>query len=180
MWIKTPENYVNSALFGVGQYFNAASSFAFANRVPVAGTVRFEFSVSNTDYRIWSAPATTGWRHVAVIYGGGTLALYINGVIQSPGGGGGAFTRSIPSSSNNYRIGRDSGARYFTGNMADVREYNRVLSGSDVALLASGIHVPLGLVGWWMTDADDVSDYSGSGKNGTNYGSAYSSDGPLD
>lgn len=33
---------------------------------------------------------------------------------------------------------------------------------------------------WWLTDNDDVLDYSGNGNHGTNNGSTYSTDGPFD
>jgi len=70
---------------------------------------------------------------------------------------------------------------YFTGNLADGRFYSRAISASEVADLAAGTDIDsTGLEGWWLLNDDDVLDYSGNGNDGTNYGSTYSTDGPLD
>ena len=48
------------------------------------------------------------------------------------------------------------------------------------AAIIAGTNVSDGLVGHWLTNTDDVLDWSGNENHGTNNGSIYSTDGPLD
>lgn len=75
---------------------------------------------------------------------------------------------------------RPGAGRLWVGNIADVRFYNRALSGSEIADIYAGAHVADGLIGWYLVDSDDVTDWSGSGNSATNYGSTFSTDGPFD
>lgn len=71
--------------------------------------------------------------------------------------------------------------RHFDGNLADIRLYSRAITSSEAADLAAGTDIDdTGLEGWWLLNNDDVLDYSGNSRDGTNYGSTYSTDGPLD
>ena len=179
-WVKLDAGFSASEIFTCGTYYYPNKSFGFSVRRIYLGIQRFQFSIANTDYGHWQQTESNSWQHVAVCYGSGSLDFYLNGVTQFPGGAGGSFTRSIPESSNLYRIGNGSSSQYFPGKLADVREYNKVLSSGEVSDIYSGVDISSGLVGWWLTDTDDVLDHSGSGNNGTNYGSTYSTDGPFD
>lgn len=81
---------------------------------------------------------TTGtWMHVACVYNGATVKIYINGVEV----GSAARTGAVTTSTRNVRIGgRDTSdpAEYFSGNIDDVRIYNRPLGASEVQMLAEG------------------------------------------
>ena len=81
------------------------------------------------------------------------------------------------------RIGRlgdftTANVHYADGLIADVRIYDKELSSAEVQDIADGTHIETNLVGWWLTDNDDVLDYAGT-NDGTNNGSTYSTDGPL-
>jgi len=65
----------------------------------------------------------------------------------------------------------------FTGNIADVRLYDKILSDAEVSELYAGTNITTNLVGHWLTDADNVLDAAGT-NHGTNYGSKYSYDNP--
>lgn len=100
----------------------------------------------------------------------------------------GAYANSTPipraastfTSTAEWQFGRLT-KYYFTGNLADGRFYSRAISTIEIADLAAGTDIDsTGLEGWWLLNDDDVLDYSGNGNDGTNYGSTYSTDGPLD
>jgi len=120
------------------------------------------------------------WYHVAVAYTPSThLKLYIDGVED------GSNTTSIPSSIYNstapFCIGSlDNTQQYFDGHIADVRIYDADIGATQIANLAAGTDYQTNLVGWYLTDNDDVEDYAGDLGDGTNNGSTYSTDGPLD
>lgn len=120
---------------------------------------------------------TTGtWYHVAGSYDGDTLRAFINGVQV----GATAFTGSIvPPSAYPITIGRlsDQGqpaARYWSGNIDEVRIWNRALSQSEIfarksAHLDTSV-VQNGLVGYYRFNegtGTTLNDLSGSGNNGS-------------
>jgi hypothetical protein len=140
-----------------------------------------EFSVGST-YKTYNFAEVVDWVHLAVSYSNITdqLKVYKNGVQVGSGLQGGTYI-DVPASAFNYKIGENSsGMNDFSGGIADLREYDREITGAEVADIYAGTHVSSGLIGWWLTDTDDVLDHSGSGNNGTNNGSTYSTDGPLD
>jgi len=71
--------------------------------------------------------------HVAGVYDGATLTIYINGVQAAQGPGNGA---PIPTSTQKLRIGADSlGGCLFSGMIDEPRVFNRALTGDEVAQL---------------------------------------------
>jgi hypothetical protein len=78
------------------------------------------------------------------------------------------------------KIGLSESSYYLDGQIADFRIYNRAITLPEIVQLESGYHVQDDLLFWLITDTDDVLDWSGYGNHGTNYGSTYSTDGPLD
>jgi hypothetical protein len=69
--------------------------------------------------------------HVAGVYNGSTLAVYINGVLSNeiP-----TTLTSIPVSSNSFRIGADStGGSLLNGVIDEPRVFNRALSAAEIA-----------------------------------------------
>ena len=133
---------------------------------------------SSIDYdSTGSETLVTGqWQHVAMtVSSDDGLRGYVNGIEDNAVSGG-----NITTPSATWRIGRDQIGRYWDGLLSSVRLYNRVLSAGEIETLASNGDVTSGLVGHWLTDYDDVLDYSGNGNDGTNYGSTYSTDGPFD
>jgi hypothetical protein len=76
------------------------------------------------------------WVHVAATFQSGTLALFINGVqVDNYFVGGGA---TLVNSSMELRFGsRADGTQRLHGDLDDVRVYQRALSPSDIAVLAT-------------------------------------------
>jgi alpha-L-arabinofuranosidase len=84
-----------------------------------------------------STPAVPDqWQHLAGVYGGGTLSLYVNGILQ----------QSVPyttpwTAGGHFAIGRGKFAGqpvdFFAGAIDDVRAYPTPLSGDVIAALAS-------------------------------------------
>jgi len=78
---------------------------------------------------------TGSWVHVAGVYDGSQIRLYVNG---APDGTGPA-TGPIPTNNLTLKIGNAHGAVVpFNGLIDDVRIYNRALSAADIQALASG------------------------------------------
>ena len=84
------------------------------------------------------------WTHVAATYNstGGILTLYVNGIADLTVGAGipvpGPGTAPL-------LIGEAQGAHAFTGNIDEVRVYNRALTADEVDLLRTGQEAPSGL-----------------------------------
>lgn len=116
------------------------------------------------------------WQHVTITYNGSSSwEWFLNSSSE-----GTATHANNPDTDfiyigHGYAFELNGGSR-----IADVRLYDSVISSGDISSIYSGTHVSSGLIGWWLTDNDDVLDYSGNGNDGTNNGSTYSTDGPFD
>jgi hypothetical protein len=97
------------------------------------------FAANNNSNPVTYTCATDTWIHVAGVYDGSTLKLYINGVLH----GEAAFpTATLNTGSQSIDIGgRYTGDLYFKGYMASARIYNRVLTDSEIAELAKEFNV---------------------------------------
>jgi hypothetical protein len=128
--------------------------------------------------------STGTWYHVAAVYSktGGTTG-YVNGLIDASTSTSCGFLSVAGSNATN--IGRDPvAANYFTGAIADVRIYNRVLSQQEIlsiALSQRPIPITDGQLGWWVLDdhhlgeafinGQPIVDRSGNGISGVPSGS---------
>ncbi len=116
----------------------------------LTGSAGFEFSLStsssgqnvflrlnnNSSARINSSskyPIDGTWIHAAATYDGATLRMYINGV---PDGTPVPISVTIGSNTSPLSIGGIA-TRYYTGQVDEVRLYNRALSASEIEALAS-------------------------------------------
>jgi hypothetical protein len=108
-----------------------------------SGALTFTKAYATSDLRATSGALLTAstWQHVAATWDGKPastgVVLYINGqpVIQ---GGASAQGPTPADAVYDLTIGNDSGAgRGFTGDIDDVRIYNRVLSATEIAALAN-------------------------------------------
>lgn len=122
------------------------------------------------------------WAHVCLTWDGDDLVMYVDGSATTAN-----YTGLTPDSSGlTGYIGRfTSGTGVvndrWIGLIADARIYSRAISAAEAANLAARTDISsTGLEGWWLLNDDDVLDYSGNGNDGTNFGSTYSTDGPLD
>ena len=118
------------------------------------------------------------WHHVAGVYDGSQLLLYVDGQLDN------AVTASGTMDTNGSFVyfGNNAGAsgRYFSGRMDDVYIYDTALNAASVLALAQGSQL-----GWWKLDessglsAGDESAYGNDG-NLTNMGGTEWTTGRID
>ncbi|MEQ8707191.1 MAG: LamG-like jellyroll fold domain-containing protein [Phaeodactylibacter sp.] len=119
-----------------------------------------------------------GWHHLAAVYGGGTLILYVDGKFIS------TVNVDITSDDATYAIGsRRDQTGFFNGNIDDVRLYNRLLPQSEL-ILTKDITVSKnteGIVAYWKFDEGrgrKAFDLSNNGIDAAINSATFSSDTP--
>ena len=124
-----PVNYVKiCTLYGDGFYYIPGTDIC----LKLGGYVRAQFYYNYGQNATGAATVTDGmWHQVAVSrQDGGRVALYIDGKIDGDGNSGSGDVAGNPYV---FFCGVDaSGGHYFTGAMDDVRQYDRVLTPSEV------------------------------------------------
>jgi hypothetical protein len=124
---------------------------------------RWAFSRANTDTAnapgsgalSSAAPAVGQWTHLVGVYdsSAGTVALYVNGVLQNSA----TYTSAMPSSGP-FVVGRGwyngAACNPFLGSVSDVQLYQRALSATDVSTLANAaapaaVNTPTPPAGLW-------------------------------
>jgi hypothetical protein len=106
----------------------------------------FEFAVQTTVNRNWVQSSVTpvqgAWQHVAGVYDGSTLTIYVNGTPSGTASLTGGIV--VPSSAYQLDIGRwafsSETFRSFAGDVDEVGVYNTALSASDVAVAMHATH----------------------------------------
>ena len=110
---------------------------------------------------VWQVRSSSGaglalntWYHVAATYdGSSTVAMYVNGSLITSFCTSGTCTGALGTNADTLVIGRagDYLGEYFNGKLDDIRMYNRVLSSTEIASLASGINAlhPVNASGSW-------------------------------
>jgi hypothetical protein len=69
------------------------------------------------------------WTHLAAVYGGGSLRLYVNGALASTL----ALSASMPASASPLRIGGNAvWPEWFAGLIDELRVYNRALTQPEI------------------------------------------------
>ncbi|MDZ4227745.1 MAG: LamG domain-containing protein [Candidatus Levybacteria bacterium] len=138
-----------------------------------------------TDNTLTTSPTDAyndgNWHHVVgVVKRGVELRIYVDG--SSAGSTPSTLETSI-SGSNIFEIGGETTtAQLFTGQIDDVRIYNRALSATEVTALHQeydpGIQISnlqKGLIGWWKMDGD-AKDVTPNSNNGTVTGAVLTTD----
>lgn len=141
---------------------------------------KFEFALQTTIGRKYiqsnTKPVAGQWYHVAGVYNGSTMSLYINGNLEAQANHSGnikAYEPSFQTMIGQWAYNSEV-YRRFAGSLDDVTIYNKALS--NVELIermedADMITFPdAGLVGAWKFDEEDgevVVDYSGFDYDGT-------------
>ena len=186
-WLKA-ETLLNAAVFnhnvGTGNQrsvgitaFADTSLQAFVNP---SGEAVDNFS-ANSSTGVYS---TGTWVHVALVFTPSTsLELFIDGVSAAVNNV--AVPAAVHDSTADIGIGANgAGAAPFNGKMADCRIYDAVLTAANIAeIVAGNTFDDTNLIGWWLTNNDDIDDYAAvphDAVEGAGSSSAYDTDGPLD
>lgn len=105
------------------------------------------------------------WYHVAAVWNGATVKIFVNGVLDNTPA---ARTGTIGADTRALYIGGHPGADQFDGMIRDVRLYNRAINDADVQKLA-------GTLGYWKFSEGSgttAADTSGQSNNATLSGGA--------
>ncbi len=199
----TIEAWINASAWGFSMAQNSifcthgwtSGEQGFVLRAGGSGILSFNFAGLDSlsvpsSWQEVTSPVNTlqlnTWTHVAGTFSGTELKLYVNGLQV----GSSLFTGSIVASTYGAKIGKladDSQVpgRYFSGNIDEVRLWDRALSASEL-LASANQHIDptgaAGLVGYWRLNegsGTSVADL-GSGSNaGTIIGANWSLDVPF-
>jgi hypothetical protein len=174
-WIKTPTP--SAAQQGIIERF-AASNGGYALRL-AAGKLQF-FTLQNAttfDYVEGGSVITTGWHHVAGVWDGTQLRLYLDGVLTglknssfAPGTG-----------TNSLKIGGrgDDASFKFNGLIDEARVTAAAVYTGMSFTVQQQLASVTGTRGLWKFDNQSTADASGNGNTGSLTGGAtYSSDVP--
>lgn len=92
----------------------------------------------------YTFPAANAWYHVAMVRSSGTIKFYVNGIQTA------STSASVPTTPTVFRIGSQTGIRYFNGRIDDVRIYNYVRSQNNIITDMSGyVPRPAPPISWW-------------------------------
>jgi len=144
------EKWTNGASAINGYMFRLAWSNA-GNNVPT-------FTLGDGTTQVGAAtgtPLTNGqWTHVAGVYDGANLLIYVNGVSSAI-----TSNTTVPTNANTMELhlGSDYGSNVFTGNIDDARIYNRGLTQSEIQILQSGQAAPTGFTAAGGNQQNDLS-----------------------
>ncbi len=153
-------------------------SEGYVLRCGQGGRLSFNLALNNNSqwYEVQSsAVMSTGkWYHVAGVYDGSTMKIYLNGeMIQSTSQTGSITSTTVPVKIG--EIARSSGGRNFNGKIDEARIWRTALSDTLIRRYmcrkVDNTHPKFNdLVGYWNLDegtGSTVTDLSGKGNNGT-------------
>jgi len=118
--------------------------------------------------------ASNVWTHIAAIYDGEKMKLYLNGLFMAET----EDTRDLPEFPRNLTFGAYSDfSSFLNGALDEMRIYNRALTAQEAEEAYKGnFENEAGLVGLWHFDegsGDIAYDTSGQGHNGTIFGATW-------
>lgn len=157
----TIEGWINASAFGGGRRLVDKITPATSNGylIQLLGDKVNFIAGPNNLISVQSLFANT-WTHVAGVYDGVTMRIFVNGVEDASGGGSGA----IPANANPLRIGIDQdGNNAFSGVLDEFAIYGRALSQSEIRSIVdagaagkcpSCAPVQVGLSDWWTADGN--------------------------
>ncbi|MFT3935295.1 MAG: DUF1735 and LamG domain-containing protein [Chitinophagaceae bacterium] len=77
--------------------------------------------------------STGQWYHVAVVYDGSTISLYVNGVLDNYTDAGAGGVNLTDSYSGGFHIGFSAGGRLLNGNVSEARVWTTALTANQLA-----------------------------------------------
>jgi flagellar hook assembly protein FlgD len=137
--------------------------------------LRAHRNLGNTLYYLdFSVTLTTGvWYHVAQVFDGTNLKIYLNGELKAEGPGSTLSYSNTTDSAVMGRLWSSTDSEKLSGSLDEVALYKRALTTAEIA---TSYNKGLGRVALWHMDGD-WTDASGNGRNGTAYnGAAFSTD----
>ncbi|HKU77549.1 MAG TPA: LamG-like jellyroll fold domain-containing protein [Pyrinomonadaceae bacterium] len=173
----TVEAWVKPTSIGSYQYLVSRESFSQAGTgggyeltLNNLGKARFDLYHSPTTYTPVignTVLSTDTWHHVAGVWDGSFMRLYVDGVLDATVNSGNAPA----SGTSSLKLGRNSGGGYFSGLIDEVRVSNAAIYSSNFTpqphLTASS-----STKGLWKFDSQSTADSSGNGNNGALQGNA--------
>jgi hypothetical protein len=112
--------------------------------------------------------STGKWYHVAVIYNGSTMSLYVNGVLDNYADASSGGINLTDSYSGGFHIGFSAGGRYLNGYVSEARVWTKALTPKE--LQNNLCYVPPtspNLLAYWRFNGDitgnNVTDLTGHG-----------------
>ncbi|MBS3072192.1 LamG domain-containing protein [Candidatus Pacearchaeota archaeon] len=172
-WVKL--NGLNGYQTIAGRWGVTGQQYKLGATVAGVGTPFLDISGtgSNDNYRVTASSITAGtWNHIAGVYNGTDIIMYLNGEISQ-----GTLTGTVPSSAFGNPAQLSLGAQInmanlFNGSIDEVTIFNRSLTAGEILALynngTNGTHnsVTNGLVGQWnMDDTTNVKVLDSSGNN---------------
>lgn len=181
----TVEAWIKPNSIGAYQHVASRETFGAAGTgggyeltVNNLGKLRFDVFHSHNTYTpvIGNTVLTAGqWYHVAGVFDGSQMRLYVNGVLDATV----SNSNGPASGTSSLKLGRNSGGNYFNGLIDEVRISNTALYTTNFTPqmhLAASANTK----GLWKFDSDSVADSSGNSNNGSlQSGAAYSGDIPT-
>jgi Tol biopolymer transport system component len=178
-WVKTNRPSAAQGIierYGIGP----ASNGGYALRFYSGGKLRF-YTLKNGAEGDWvtsNTALTVGvWHHVAAVFDGSQLRLYVNGILDASK----ASTFAPTSGTNNLMIGQSGihSTYRFNGSIDEVRVTARAVYTQNFIPQSSLMPGP-DTRGLWKFDDQNTNDLSGNGNNGTLFnGARFAPDVPL-
>lgn len=104
------------------------------------------------------------WYHIAAVYNGSSLAVYVNGELAATKEG---VTRTIDLTKGGFYFGRSANGRPLDGYISEAKIWSKALSKSEIVNGVCGIDpTSAGLLGYWKFNegkGNIASDISGNG-----------------
>ena len=133
-WIKPESNVIGTI---VGKYATAPQHgyLFYVNTGPVIQCILSPDGTNDTTAIGGTTLDLGEWYHVAVVYNGTDIRIYVNGVLDANGAENPyAYTGGIYDSSTQFELGhRVASSNYYDGLMDEVAVFNRALSADEVA-----------------------------------------------
>ncbi|MFY7885984.1 MAG: LamG domain-containing protein, partial [Dolichospermum sp.] len=148
----TIESWVNintaTALAGIVSKYHTVGANGYIVRLTGTSPFRgIDFDGLSTANNVLE---TGKWYHIAAVKNGATRTLYVNGVAQTISGAG----YTVTANTDPIKIGSDYNARYFNGDIDEVRIWNTARTQAEIQanMFDTIVGLPSGLVAYYNFD----------------------------
>lgn len=161
-WIKTSS--------GSDRYIMTKHNDSFYLGIGVVNANKFEFYVNGVNSPAWVSSTTSvtdnAWHLVTATYDGTTQSVYVDGKLEASIAQSGSIqtgTASVMIGARKTSPGEVIEGNTFSGNIDEVRLYDRALSGNDIQTLYNWSPAPVGY--WKLDETTGTTYYDSSGNN---------------